>query len=312
MRQRLEKIQGLEKFETVNTLGLWMMDLNKLRRRDLEQLSAYLDDELSEKDTRRVEARIEADSTLRFALQELQSTRKLVSKLPSVRPPRHFTLTPEMAGTRKGVNLFPLFRFATVIATVAFAVLVGTDALLLRSAADVPSAAQPARMMAEEELDAAGVEEQAEGVLEAPVEDAIIGAATDDVAGDVEGITAPEEMPLQTEETQTPREPSFQGFGTETNDGFIGEETKREPTATIFPDGTQEPGEVEQPVEGEPTLEAPAIVEPAPLQEVEPTLVPGVLEEPRPSVDPLRIAEIGLGTLALLSAAITFILRRAR
>jgi hypothetical protein len=291
-----------------------MVDLNKLRRRDLEQLSAYLDGELSENDARRVEARIKTDSTFSFALRELQNTRKLVSELPTVRPPRNFTLTPEMAGQRRGVNLFPVFRFATVIATAAFAVLLGADALLLRSPGAVPFAAQPARMMAENELDAAVVvEEQAEGVLEAPLEDAVIGAAADDVAESGEGIAASEAMPLPTEGLQTPREPGFQGFGTDTGEGIIGEETKVEVTGTpLLEGGRQDPENLEQPVEDAPTAEAPAALEPAPPQEVEPTQIPITPEEPRPSVDPLRIAEIGLGIMALLSAAITFILRRAR
>lgn len=291
-----------------------MVDLNKLRRRDLEQLSAYLDGELSENDARGVEARIETDSTFGFAFQELQNTRKLVSELPTVQPPRNFTLTPEMAGYRRGVNLFPVFRFATVIATVAFSVLLGADALLLRSSGAVPFAGQPARMMAEEELDAAVVvEEQAEGVLEAPVEDAVIGTAADDVTEAGEGNAAAEVMPLPTEGMQTPREPGFQGFGTDAGEGFIGEETKVESTGTTLPvGGGREPDDVEQPVGEEPTAEAPAALEHAPPQDVEPTQVPITPEEPRPSVDPLRIAEIGLGTMALLSAAITFILRRAR
>jgi hypothetical protein len=292
-----------------------MMDLNKLRRRDLEKLSAYLDGQLSESDAHRVESRIQTDAMLRMALQELANTRKMVSELPSVRPPRNFTLTPEMAGIRREVKLFPVFRFATVIATAAFAVLVGADALFLRSTAGIPLASEPARLMAEEAADfEVAVEEvaEAEGMLEAPMEDAVIGAAADDIAEADRGIAAPEALPLTTEGVQTPREPSLQGFGTETGAGLIGEETKVEPTGTVLAEGTQEQLDGEQSVGEEPTVEAPALVEPVPLQEIEPTPVPIMLVEPRPSVDPLRIAEIGLGTLALLSAAITFILRKAR
>jgi hypothetical protein len=290
-----------------------MTDLNKLRRRDLELLSAYIDGELSESDLRRVEGRIETDSAFSFAYREIQSTRKLVSELPAVRPPRNFTLTPEMASIRKGLSLFPVFRFATVIATVAFAVLLGADALLLRSPGSVPFAAQPARMMVEEELDAAAVEEElVEGVLEVPVEDAVIGTAADEVAEAEAGIAAPEAGPLPTEGLLTPREPGFQGFGTETGEGFTGDEAKVEPTTKASTEDTQEPDDVEQPAAGEAAGDAPAALEPAPDQEVEATPASNALTESRPSVDPLRIAEVGLGILALLSAAITFILRRAR
>jgi hypothetical protein len=218
-----------------------------------------------------------------------------------------------MAGIRREVKLFPVFRFATVIATAAFAVLVGADALFLRSAAEFPLTSQPARLVAEDaaELEVA-VEEVVEGMLEAPLEDAVIGAAADDIAEADKEIAAPEALPLTTEGLQTPRESSFQEFGTETGAGYMGDETKVEPTGTVLAEGTREQLDGEQPVDEEPAVEAPALVEPVPLQEVEPTLAPNMLVEPRPSVDPLRLAEIGLGILALLSAAITFILRRAR
>lgn len=289
------------------------MDLNKLRRRDLEQLSAYIDGELNEKDARQVEERIAQDATFGIALQELKNTRKLVSELPTVRPPRNFTLSPEMAGIRRGLNLFPIFRFATVIATAAFAVLVGADVLLLRSGGFLAYGPEPARMIAADEaIGAVAVQEEAESMLEAPVEDAVIGTESDGEAIVEPDVPAPEAMVLPTEVIGTPGGFGLPGIGTDTGEGFAGEATKVDATATPMTRATQAPTDDEQPAALEPTPAPATEDEPVIPPEVEPTQEPVVLEEPRPTVDPFRIAEIGLGVLALLSAAITLILRRAR
>ena len=131
-----------------------MIDLNKIRRQDLEQISAYLDGELSENDARKVEARIQTDVTLRRVLRELQTTRKMIADLPEIRLHRNFTLTPEIAGVRQRINLYPVFRFATVIATAAFAVLVGADALTSRGFVATQEVPEAARMVLESEVDA--------------------------------------------------------------------------------------------------------------------------------------------------------------
>ena len=290
-----------------------MMDLNKLRRRDLEQLSAYVDGELNEEQARQVEARITGDADLRVALQELKNTHKLVSDLPTVRPPKNFTLSPEMAGIGRGLNLFPLFRFATVIATSAFAVLVGADALLLRGGGLLAYGPEPARMMAADEVaEAIAVEEDGQGLLEAPLEDAVIGVEGEENITAEADAEAPEAMLLPTEGFGTPGEPGFQGLGTDTSEGFVGEATKVETTATPMARATQTTSDIEQPAAVESTSTPPIDDTPAPVQVIEPTQAPVQPEEPRPQVDPFRIAEIGLGALALLSLAITLILRRAR
>jgi hypothetical protein len=289
------------------------MDLNKLRRRDLEQLSAYIDGELSENDARQVEERVAHDTAYSIALQELKNTHNLVSELPTVRPPRNFTLTAEMAGIKRGLNLFPVFRFATVIATAAFAVLVGADALLLRGGALLAQEPELARLVAVEEMDAAGpIEEEVEGLFEAPLEDAVIGAelnADETIEAD---SAAPDAMALPTEASGTAEGLGLPGIGTDPGEGFAGEATKVETTATPMPRATQIATDDEQSAILEPPSVPPVDVETEVVEEVEPTQEPDVFEEPRPVVDPFRIAEIGLGALALLSAAITLILRRAR
>ena len=87
--------------------------------RDLELLSAYLDEQLSQPDVARLEARIKADPELRAAYDDLRQTRALLRKLPARRAPRNFRLTPQMVGSQPRLpRSFPVFRFASVLASV--------------------------------------------------------------------------------------------------------------------------------------------------------------------------------------------------
>ena len=71
--------------------------------RDLEQLSAYLDGQLSQSSRTRLETRIQSDPALASALEELRQTRAFLRRTPQRRAPRNFTLTPGMAGIRPPV-----------------------------------------------------------------------------------------------------------------------------------------------------------------------------------------------------------------
>lgn len=289
------------------------MDLNKLGKRDLEQLSAYLDGELSDSESRKVETRLQSDSQLRIALEALENTRTLVSGLPTLHPPRNFTLTPEMAGLRKGLSLFPVFRFATVVATAAFAVLVGADVFLLQGSGGVPLAAEPARMVVEEAPQPeAAVDEQAEGMLEAPVEDAVIGTTSVESSVPAEGLEEAELAPSAGAGLPTQTEPGFDRFGPNVGEGFAEESTKVELTPTPGLEGTEEPIVDEENLIPEPAQEGTVEFAMMPTEEPLPTPMPIVPDEPRPDVDPLRAVEIGLATVAVLSAAIAWMLRKAR
>jgi hypothetical protein len=289
------------------------MDLNKLKKRDLEQLSAYLDGELSESESRKVDARLQSDSQFQAAFEELEKTRVLISGLPTLSPPRNFTLTPEMVGVRKGLSLFPVFRFATVIAAAAFAVLVGANVLLLQGPGGVPLAAEPARMVVEEEPQPeAAIEEPVEGVLEAPMEDAVIGTASEEAGVPVEGLEEQELAPSAGGELPTQTESGFDRFGPDAGETFAQEGTKVEITATPETEGTDESTLNAADMTAEPT--SAGVVEPTitPTEEIRPTPSPVFPDGLRPSVDPVRAVEIGLATLVVLSAAITWVLRKAR
>ena len=89
--------------------------------RDLEQLSAYLDGQLSRSDQTRLESRIHSDPAFASALEQLRQTRALLRRTPHRRAPRNFTLTPRMAGIRPPVpRLVPVLSWASAVAALFF------------------------------------------------------------------------------------------------------------------------------------------------------------------------------------------------
>ena len=89
-----------------------------MKQRDLELLSSYLDGQLSSVDAARLEARLRTEPDLRSVLQDLRGARSVLRQLPMRKAPRNFRLTPQMV--RKNPPLpraYPVFRFATTLAT---------------------------------------------------------------------------------------------------------------------------------------------------------------------------------------------------
>ncbi|MGH2583093.1 MAG: anti-sigma factor family protein [Anaerolineales bacterium] len=69
-----------------------------LSTRELEQISAYLDDRLSPREKSSVESRLDSEPKFAEAGQQLERTRALLRRIPQRRFPRNFTLTPQMLG----------------------------------------------------------------------------------------------------------------------------------------------------------------------------------------------------------------------
>ena len=88
--------------------------------KDWQLLSIYLDRQLSNQDVLKIEKRLASEPQLQQALREMQQTRYLLQHAKKVSVPRSFTLTPEMAAQIHPAKkpLFPLFSFASVIATI--------------------------------------------------------------------------------------------------------------------------------------------------------------------------------------------------
>ena len=107
-----------------------MMEEKRISNRDWEKLSAYLDGQLSNKDLAKLKARFNQEPELRKALHEISKTRAAVRSLPLVRAPRNFTLKPEMVGLQtRTPRLYPVFRLASVLASILFIIIALGDAL---------------------------------------------------------------------------------------------------------------------------------------------------------------------------------------
>ena len=98
--------------------------------RDVEQLSASLDGQLSQVEKTRLEARIRSDPALAAALADLRQARSILHRTPKRSLPRNFTLTPRMAGIRPPVPpLVPAFSWASAVAMLVFVFTLGTNLL---------------------------------------------------------------------------------------------------------------------------------------------------------------------------------------
>lgn len=118
-------------------------------QRDIERLSAYLDSELTDKEKRKLEARLSSEPELRDTLANLRRTSEALGQMPQVRAPRNYRLTPEMVGQVRPTRRPGPIRLATALVAAAFVVLVGADALQSTSAGRLSFAGAPAPAMSE-------------------------------------------------------------------------------------------------------------------------------------------------------------------
>lgn len=86
--------------------------------REIEHLSSYLDGQLSESESKRLETRLASDAELVSVLNDLRAARGILRKLPKRKAPRNFTLTRQIVGLKPPLpRTYPIFRFATVFAS---------------------------------------------------------------------------------------------------------------------------------------------------------------------------------------------------
>jgi len=108
--------------------------------RDIEFLSAYLDGQLSETESKRLESRLASDLKLSALLADLRSTRTILRKLPARRAPRNFRLTRQMVGQKPPLpRPYSLVRFSTALATILLILTFALNAVSQRVSA--PAAA---------------------------------------------------------------------------------------------------------------------------------------------------------------------------
>jgi hypothetical protein len=99
--------------------------------REIEQLSSYLDGQLSQSESARLEARISSDPELASAFNDLRAARGILRKLPSRKAPRNFTLTRQMVGLKPPLpRSYSFFRFSTAFATVLLVLTFAANSIL--------------------------------------------------------------------------------------------------------------------------------------------------------------------------------------
>ena len=133
------------------------MMTKQISKREWERLSAYLDQQLSAKEITGLETRLQTDTTLAAALQELQIIRGAMKQLPRLQAPRNFTLTPQMVGVQKPLKFrwYPVLRFASVLTSLLFVVIVmgdlfGVGTLMSKQEMVAPAMAPAAEYQVEE------------------------------------------------------------------------------------------------------------------------------------------------------------------
>ncbi len=98
--------------------------MSNLSQADLEQLSAYLDNELPPPQRAALERRLAADADLRAELEALREVVMLVRSVPALRAPRDFRLDPAIYGrsVRRPTRARRVYRWSSALSAVAAAI----------------------------------------------------------------------------------------------------------------------------------------------------------------------------------------------
>jgi len=115
---------------------------------DIEQLSSYLDGQLSPSESARLESRIASDPELASAFNEIRAARGILRKLPARKAPRNFTLTRQMVGLKPPLpRSYSFFRFSTAFATILLVLTFAANSILpnIRFGAGAPMSAPAAQ-----------------------------------------------------------------------------------------------------------------------------------------------------------------------
>jgi len=120
---------------------------------DVERLSTYLDHQLSPAEKSKLEARLKREPELQAALADLRATVRLLRGLPTIKPPRNFTLSSnQVSKLSQRQPIFLKLRLATTLAALVLAAVVGGD-LFSSLSLGFGGAAAPAPQVAAEKTE---------------------------------------------------------------------------------------------------------------------------------------------------------------
>jgi hypothetical protein len=97
----------------------------QLSPQDWQQLSAYLDGQLSTTEKERLETRLRSQTSLRSGLEEISQTRTLLRSVPRRKVPHNFVLTRAMVAeqARRRSAWFPVLSFTSLVSLVSLVVI---------------------------------------------------------------------------------------------------------------------------------------------------------------------------------------------
>ncbi|MCP4142631.1 MAG: hypothetical protein GY755_20520 [Chloroflexi bacterium] len=263
----------------------------KLSPRDLAQLSAYLDGELSASASAKMKNRLARDPNLVAALDDLRDTKNILRRMPKRRAPRNFTLSPQMVAARPPMpRLVPALNYASILAIfllfISFASPIGLGGM---------AAPAPEMMM----------EPAADMVMEEP---AMEEFAAEEEAPAEEILAEPEEEAAPIAETESSVEEPAAAEVSEGEENSTGASATVEPTARIADDAEKITAEKES----EEDIAAVATLSTDGTQVAELTATPSVEDSPKIFRAPkLSQWQKILLLVIILFPALAYILRRA-
>lgn len=258
------------------------MSNEQLSPREWQKISAYLDNQLSDRERRALEARLQTESVLRQGLEEMRRTRILLRSASRRKAPHNFTLTRAMAESTRPARRpvwasFPAMRLASVVASALLVfTFLGDVALggMLRSASSVAMESAPAAgaVMDTQAEPTPVAEEPLLNAMEAPEARTMEPTPTQ---GLMMAMPAPTLDPTQEVYQRMTNAPPGMGMG------------MAEPQVTATPEPLTMQAFESPTVEGAPELSMKASGETAPYAAPEPTAEPEVSAYP-PAEEALR------------------------
>lgn len=282
-----------------------MTGMERIARKDLERLSAFMDGELSPAEAEKLQARLKTDQQLRGTLEALRATAAVVGGLPDVRPPRSFALTDEMVRPRRA---YPILQLSTAMAALGFVLLVGADLVLNSIESTALEAPEQAFFAADELASQAEPQPTAAAPAQAP---ALEGAAMEQAAGEPAGTAVPQAESI--EDLDAGAAPRYQGAdevaaaepqadqGAAAAEGAVEEQLAGEGAAA-------RDGAVEEQLAREGAYKADA--EQEPLGELAAAQADLAEQEPPNSLGPVRVIEIGLAAVVVFLGGLTLWVRK--
>jgi anti-sigma factor RsiW len=174
--------------------------------RDIEQLSAYLDGQLSPSESTRLESRIASDPELASAYNDIRAARGILRKLPARKAPRNFTLTRQMVGLKPPLpRSYSFFRFSTTFATILLMLTFAANAIV--PGISFGGAAAPVAQEAFNLGSGGGCDPCLPPVLEAATEAPMAAAAVVEPAASADTAR---EIGTATAESSLPKEPEIE------------------------------------------------------------------------------------------------------